>query len=123
MISRAVKAEFASFDDLLKNSEVPVLVDFYAVWCALGTSRRPPLCLVPTALTPTNCVPHALAPLLSRRCGPCQMISPVLADIQNTLKCAIRPGPLPDCARAAKAGFPECYTARLTGADAPLRLK
>lgn len=32
-VTRAVKTEFASFDDLIQKSEVPVLVDFYAVWC------------------------------------------------------------------------------------------
>jgi thioredoxin len=29
----AVKKQFNSFQDLLTNSELPVLVDFYAVWC------------------------------------------------------------------------------------------
>lgn len=29
----AVKKQFSSFEDLLKSSEVPVLVDFYATWC------------------------------------------------------------------------------------------
>lgn len=29
----AKKQTFSSFDDLLKNSEKPVLVDFYATWC------------------------------------------------------------------------------------------
>ncbi len=29
----AVKKQFSSFDELLTNSEVPVLVDFYATWC------------------------------------------------------------------------------------------
>ncbi len=29
----AVKKQFASFDDLLANAELPVLVDFYATWC------------------------------------------------------------------------------------------
>ena len=29
----AVKKQFSSFEDLLANSEVPVLVDFYATWC------------------------------------------------------------------------------------------
>ena len=31
---RATKQTFSSFDDMLKNCEVPVLVDFYAVWYA-----------------------------------------------------------------------------------------
>ena len=29
----AVKKQFSSFEDLLSNSEIPVLVDFYATWC------------------------------------------------------------------------------------------
>ncbi|MEL6578966.1 MAG: thioredoxin [Cyanobacteria bacterium J06621_12] len=29
----AVKKQFSSFEDLLSNSKVPVLVDFYATWC------------------------------------------------------------------------------------------
>jgi thioredoxin len=29
----AVKKQFSSFQDLLDNSPVPVLVDFYATWC------------------------------------------------------------------------------------------
>lgn len=29
----AVKKQFSSFQDLLDNSSVPVLVDFYATWC------------------------------------------------------------------------------------------
>lgn len=29
----AVKKQFSSFEDLLENSSIPVLVDFYATWC------------------------------------------------------------------------------------------
>ncbi|GAB4549834.1 MAG: thioredoxin [Pleurocapsa sp.] len=29
----AVKKQFSSFPELLENSSVPVLVDFYATWC------------------------------------------------------------------------------------------
>lgn len=29
----AVKKTYSSFDDMLANSDVPVLVDFYATWC------------------------------------------------------------------------------------------
>ncbi|MEB3309986.1 MAG: thioredoxin [Snowella sp.] len=29
----SVKKQFSSFQDLLENSERPVLVDFYATWC------------------------------------------------------------------------------------------
>lgn len=29
----AVKKEFSSFQELLDNSDKPVLVDFYATWC------------------------------------------------------------------------------------------
>lgn len=29
----AIKKKFNSFDELLTNSDLPVLVDFYATWC------------------------------------------------------------------------------------------
>lgn len=29
----AVKKQFSSFQELLNNAQVPVLVDFYATWC------------------------------------------------------------------------------------------
>lgn len=29
----AVKKKFSSFEELIANSQVPVLVDFYATWC------------------------------------------------------------------------------------------
>ncbi|KAL3149797.1 hypothetical protein ABBQ38_013622 [Trebouxia sp. C0009 RCD-2024] len=29
----AQKQQFSSFDDMVQNSELPVLVDFYATWC------------------------------------------------------------------------------------------
>jgi thioredoxin len=29
----AVKKQFSSFQDLLDNSDIPLLVDFYATWC------------------------------------------------------------------------------------------
>ena len=29
----AVKKKFSSFQELLDNSQIPVLVDFYATWC------------------------------------------------------------------------------------------
>jgi thioredoxin len=29
----AVKKQFSSFEELLSNSDTPVLVDFYATWC------------------------------------------------------------------------------------------
>ncbi|KAL3504496.1 hypothetical protein ACH5RR_034337 [Cinchona calisaya] len=32
-LMEAKKQTFSSFDDLLKNSDKPVLVDFYATWC------------------------------------------------------------------------------------------
>lgn len=31
--AQASKQTFSSFDDMLKNCDIPVLVDFYAVWC------------------------------------------------------------------------------------------
>lgn len=47
----AVKKQFSSFDELLSSSDLPVLVDFYAVWC-----------------------------------GPCQMMSPILQEVNDQLK-------------------------------------
>lgn len=33
VIRHAQKQQFASFDDMVQNSELPVLVDFHATWC------------------------------------------------------------------------------------------
>ena len=46
----AIKKQFTSFQDLLAESEVPLLVDFYAAWC-----------------------------------GPCQMMAPILEQVQHRL--------------------------------------
>ena len=32
-MAHATKETYASFDDMIENSSVPVLVDFYATWC------------------------------------------------------------------------------------------
>ena len=32
-VTRATKETYASFDDMIERSPVPVLVDFYATWC------------------------------------------------------------------------------------------
>ena len=32
-IQQAQKQQFSSFDDMIQNSQLPVLVDFYATWC------------------------------------------------------------------------------------------
>jgi thioredoxin-like negative regulator of GroEL len=32
-VCAATKKKFNSFDDMVKNSELPLLVDFYATWC------------------------------------------------------------------------------------------
>ncbi len=33
IVRHAQKQQFSSFDDMVQNSELPVLVDFYATWC------------------------------------------------------------------------------------------
>lgn len=51
----AVKKQFASFQDLLAETELPVLVDFYATWC-----------------------------------GPCQMMAPILEDVNKQMRDQLR---------------------------------
>ena len=54
-VDMAVKKQFGSFQDLLADSDVPVLVDFYEPWC-----------------------------------GPCQMMAPILEQVNEQLKPKLR---------------------------------
>jgi thioredoxin len=51
----AVKQQFSSFEDAIANSELPILVDFYATWC-----------------------------------GPCQMMSKILEQVNIDLNGQVR---------------------------------
>ncbi len=51
----ATKQQFKSFEELITQSDLPVLVDFYADWC-----------------------------------GPCQMMAPILEQVNNQLKDRLR---------------------------------
>jgi thioredoxin len=51
----AVKQQFTSFEDAIANSDVPILVDFYATWC-----------------------------------GPCQMMSKILEQVNADLNGQLR---------------------------------
>ena len=47
----ATKKQFSSFEDLIDQSDKPLLIDFYATWC-----------------------------------GPCQMLVPILSQVQQLMK-------------------------------------
>jgi thioredoxin len=51
----AIKQQFSNFAELISNSDVPVLVDFYAAWC-----------------------------------GPCQMMAPILEQVNDRLKSQLK---------------------------------
>ncbi|MBW4664273.1 MAG: thioredoxin [Chroococcus sp. CMT-3BRIN-NPC107] len=51
----ATKQQFNSFEELIAQSDLPLLVDFYAEWC-----------------------------------GPCQMMAPILEQVNNQLKDRLR---------------------------------
>ena len=55
LCSMATKQQFNSFEELIAQSDLPVLVDFYADWC-----------------------------------GPCQMMAPILEQVNNQLKDRLR---------------------------------
>ena len=98
VVARATKKTFPSFDAMIAESETPVLVDFYAVWCVAQT--RTPRCEARcTAATwanhrpgqtsaPPRCLYHTADWALNysrRRCGPCQMLAPILGEVTGAL--------------------------------------
>ncbi len=74
----AQKKQYGSFEELLEASTIPVLVDFYATWYAR-------LC-AETLKNFKRIDPISSNLCIASRCGPCQMLSPILGALSKRLE-------------------------------------
>ena len=81
----ATKKKFTSFDDMIANSDTPLLVDFYATWCAdifVDAVDKvwfvAPECVCSADTTASHTIPVTLETTMICRCGPCVMMANVL---------------------------------------------
>lgn len=75
---------FASFDKMLDDNELPVLVDFHAHWCVSAVDCS---LLVSALLVHQNNKHHVF--IYCHRCGPCQMMGHVVSTVSKRLDGAV----------------------------------